>query len=159
VTRVFRRGELKQAIVELLADEGPAHGYAVLAGLRRQVGPHWRPSPGAVYPALLALEDAGLITGARDGDLRTYAVTDRGRHLVDPGGRVVARAAARLGTRRPAPTVGDLLDDFASTFPDRRHVLVPTDERAVVDVLDRAQRELATLTTPPDPDPGDDLDG
>src|SRR5262249_50196266 len=39
----------------------------------------WRPSPGAVYPALQQLEDEGLISTEAGGARRTFQLTDRGR--------------------------------------------------------------------------------
>ncbi len=43
----------------------------------------WRPSPGAVYPALQQLADEGLIVGDESGGRRTYRLTDAGREYVE----------------------------------------------------------------------------
>ena len=61
MSRVFRRGELKQAIIVVLADLGDAHGYAIMSELESRVGGGWKPSPGAIYPALLALVETGYL--------------------------------------------------------------------------------------------------
>jgi DNA-binding PadR family transcriptional regulator len=42
----------------------------------------WRPSPGAVYPALSQLADEGLIAEERAGNRRIYNLTDAGREYV-----------------------------------------------------------------------------
>jgi len=47
--------------------------------LERASGGAWRPSPGAVYPALSALADEGLIAGEESGGRRTFSLTDAGR--------------------------------------------------------------------------------
>jgi DNA-binding PadR family transcriptional regulator len=57
--RVFQRGELKQAVLVVLADLGEAHGYAIMGELESRVGGGWKPSPGAIYPAILALVETG----------------------------------------------------------------------------------------------------
>ena len=43
----------------------------------------WRPSPGAVYPALPQLADEGLIEGEESGGRRTFQLTDAGRRYVE----------------------------------------------------------------------------
>ena len=58
MTRVFNRGELKLALLSVIASLGEGHGYAIMQELQRRVGSQWRPSPGAIYPALVALEEA-----------------------------------------------------------------------------------------------------
>ena len=57
MSRLFARGELKLALLHVAAELGPANGYAIMQGLGDRVGGSWQPSPGAIYPALLALED------------------------------------------------------------------------------------------------------
>ena len=42
----------------------------------------WRPSPGAVYPALQLLADEGLIAGEEAGGRRTFSLTDAGREYI-----------------------------------------------------------------------------
>ena len=52
--RISRRGELKQAILVVLESVDTAHGYAIMGGVKNRVGGGWKPSPGAICPALLA---------------------------------------------------------------------------------------------------------
>ncbi|HEY3485867.1 MAG TPA: PadR family transcriptional regulator [Ilumatobacteraceae bacterium] len=75
-----RRGAVGEAILALLADR-PMHGYEVINELEERSGGRWRPSPGAIYPALGKLEHAGLIAAAPspEGDKRVYSITDEGR--------------------------------------------------------------------------------
>ena len=80
-----RRGAVGEAILTLLADR-PMHGYELISELEERSGGRWRPSPGAVYPALGKMEHAGLITTAPSpagdkphGDKRVYSITDEGR--------------------------------------------------------------------------------
>ena len=96
--RVFKRGELKQVILVVLDSIGAGHGYAIMGELKDRVGGGWKPSPGAIYPALLALVEQGLVaTADRDGS-RVYSLT--------AAGETEARSASRLRCprRRARPT-------------------------------------------------------
>jgi DNA-binding PadR family transcriptional regulator len=47
--------------------------------LEERTGGVWRPSPGAIYPALALLEDQGLVTATESDGKRRFAITDAGR--------------------------------------------------------------------------------
>lgn len=148
MTRLFRRGELKAALLNVLAETGPAHGYAIIGTLAGRVGEGWRPSPGAVYPALLALEDDRLIAGQEHGGSRVYELTPEGRRALDAAGQVlddVAERARRGPTARP--TLGAALDDFARHAPGRTHRLEPHESEAVEAHLRRLTDDLNHLLT------------
>src|SRR5919199_4202005 len=55
-----RRGDVRAALLLLLEDE-PRNGYQLIQAIEERTGGIWRPSPGAVYPALQQLEDEGLV--------------------------------------------------------------------------------------------------
>ncbi|HSJ51160.1 MAG TPA: PadR family transcriptional regulator [Actinomycetota bacterium] len=76
--RRARRGDVRAAILTLLADE-PMHGYDVIRRLEERSGGRWRPSPGSVYPTLQLLEDEGLIAGEERDGRRVFTLTDAGR--------------------------------------------------------------------------------
>src|SRR5260221_11333790 len=78
MTRLFRRGELKAALLDALDAAGPSNGYPIMQTLAEQIGESWQPSPGAVYPALLALEDTGLVQGTDRNGSRVYELTAAG---------------------------------------------------------------------------------
>ncbi len=90
MTRIFNRGELKQVLLTIVASLGEGHGYAIMQELQQRVGHDWRPSPGAIYPALLALEESGLIESAEKDGLRAYRPTEQGRQAL--GGEAAAPA-------------------------------------------------------------------
>jgi DNA-binding PadR family transcriptional regulator len=76
-----RRGDIRSAILALLAEQ-PRNGYQIMQELEQRSRGMWRPSPGAVYPALQQLEDEGLITAASSGESgsgRVFSLTARGR--------------------------------------------------------------------------------
>jgi len=73
-----RRGDVRQALLTLLAEE-PRNGYQLMQEIERRSEGVWRPSPGSVYPMLQLLADEGLArTTERDGK-RVYELTEAGR--------------------------------------------------------------------------------
>src|SRR5262249_2816826 len=76
------RGDVRAAILALLR-EGPRNGYQIMSDIEERSGGAWRPSPGAVYPALSQLADEGLIVGEESGGRRTFQLTDAGREYVE----------------------------------------------------------------------------
>lgn len=147
MSRLFARGELKLALLHVAAELGPANGYAIMQGLGDRVGGSWQPSPGAIYPALLSLEDAGLLTGHDDDGTRRYELTGAGRREVaaDPD---VLEAVASRARRAPTPpvTVGALLDRLAAGVPDRDRPLSAAGVARIEALFEPVLAELRTPT-------------
>jgi len=78
----MRRGDVRIALLIALLDR-PAHGYELIQAIEAKAGGRWRPSPGAVYPALQLLVDQGLITSAEHDGKRVFEITDAGRTEAD----------------------------------------------------------------------------
>ena len=77
-----RRGDVRAAILALLAEE-PRNGYQLIQQIEERSDGEWRPSPGAVYPALQQLTDEGLIAAEEQEGRRTFRLSDSGRAYVD----------------------------------------------------------------------------
>ena len=78
-----RRGDVRAAILDLLAEGQPWNGYQIIQEIGERTQGVWRPSAGSVYPALQQLEDEGLIAAAAGEDRkRNYTLTDEGRAYV-----------------------------------------------------------------------------
>jgi len=92
---------VRAALLVLLAEE-PRNGYQLMQAIEERSRGLWRPSPGAVYPALQQLEDEGLILAREDAGQRRF-------HLTDAGRRYVEENRAGLGTPwdAAAESVGD----------------------------------------------------
>ncbi|MFF3066231.1 PadR family transcriptional regulator [Oerskovia sp. NPDC057915] len=75
------RGDIRAAVLLLLAEE-PMHGYQVIQEIGERTSGAWRPSPGAIYPALSLLEDEGLVTITAEGGRKLASLTDDGRTYV-----------------------------------------------------------------------------
>ncbi|NYE00427.1 DNA-binding PadR family transcriptional regulator [Kineosphaera limosa] len=62
----------------LLLLDGPLNGYQIIQELAQRSGGRWKPSPGAIYPALAQLEDEGLIEACEHEGRKAFRLTDGG---------------------------------------------------------------------------------
>lgn len=147
MTRLFGRGELKLALLHVAADLGPTNGYTIMHQLANRVGGSWQPSPGAIYPALLALEDAGLLIGRDEDGTRRYEITDAGRHQVASKPDVLDDVAGRA-RHAPAPpvTVGATLDRLVASAPRRAEPISPSTVARIEMLFEPLVTELWDLT-------------
>jgi DNA-binding PadR family transcriptional regulator len=146
MTRVFNRGELKLALLSVIDALGEGHGYAIMQELQQRVGSHWRPSPGAIYPALVALEEAGAVTSEEREGLRVYRLTAEGQALLGAGEaapewRDISRRADARTTRI---TLGRLLDRFEIGLP-RRTSLTSEQAEAIDASLTRTRNDITAI--------------
>jgi DNA-binding PadR family transcriptional regulator len=76
------RGHLDLLLLATLRQIGPAHGYALIVGLRERSGGTFDLPEGTVYPALHRLEKTGLVASSWDEGgprrRRIYQLTDDG---------------------------------------------------------------------------------
>ena len=135
--RVFKKGELPMALLIVIATLGEGHGYAIMQALKDRVGSGWQPSPGAIYPALLTLQDVGLVTAVERDGSRVYRLTERGEAVAaEQSGAQWESLSARARTEPQRTTLIRLVRDFQTTLPQHRSLL--TDEQAA-----RCQNVLA----------------
>ena len=73
-----RRGAILNATL-LLLDERPMHGYELITELETRSDGRWRPSPGAIYPALGRMVEHGLIEADEVDGKKQFRLTDGGR--------------------------------------------------------------------------------
>jgi DNA-binding PadR family transcriptional regulator len=79
-----RRGDVRAAILDLLAEGEPWNGYQIIQEIGARTQGVWRPSAGSVYPALQQLEDEALIQPEAGEDRRRmYTLTEDGRAYVE----------------------------------------------------------------------------
>jgi DNA-binding PadR family transcriptional regulator len=148
VTRLFKRGELKAAVLDALDDVGPANGYTIMQAIAERIGEGWQPSPGAVYPALLGLEDAGLVRAREQDGAKLYELSESGERARATAPGTLDEVAARArNIPPPVRTLGGLLDAFAAGVAHRTRRLDPEAVEAVEEVLRDAQQEIAEIVT------------
>jgi DNA-binding PadR family transcriptional regulator len=73
-----RRGAIVDATL-LLLDERPMHGYELITELETRSDGRWRPSPGAMYPALGRMEEHGLVESEEIDGKKQFNLTETGR--------------------------------------------------------------------------------
>ena len=137
------RGDVRAAILALLREE-PRNGYQIMAEIEERSGGAWRPSPGAVYPALAQLADEGLITGVESGGRRTYQLTEAGqRHIAD--NPETARPAWESMAQGPPGEVRGLLTQaarLAGSVSQIAHAGTPEQIRAAGELLAATRRGI-----------------
>ncbi|MEV5407596.1 PadR family transcriptional regulator [Thermopolyspora sp. NPDC052614] len=79
--RKAKRGDVRAAILALLSEE-PRNGYQIIQEIAERSQGGWKPSPGAVYPALQQLTDEGLVRAEETDGRKTFHLTDAGRAYV-----------------------------------------------------------------------------
>jgi DNA-binding PadR family transcriptional regulator len=145
--RIFRRGELKEVLILVLAGLGEAHGYAIMTELKERIGGGWKPSPGAIYPALLALVEMGYVQTTERDDTRIYSLTEAGRRAAQNSSSTSrwASLAARSENDEGRTTIGLLLDRFAAGSGLRRRLAGLEQRKQIEEILARASGEIAQV--------------
>jgi DNA-binding PadR family transcriptional regulator len=137
------RGDVRAAILALLR-EGPRNGYQIMTEIEERSGGAWRPSPGAVYPALSQLADEGLITGEESGGRRTFSLTEAGREYVEQNPEM-ARGAWESAAQQEAWEVPGLFAEaarLAAALKQLAHAGTPGQVHAAEQLLEQTRREL-----------------
>jgi DNA-binding PadR family transcriptional regulator len=151
------RGDVRAAILALLK-EGPRNGYQLMSDIKERSNGAWRPSPGAVYPALSALADEGLIVGEESAGRRTFRLTEAGRAYVEEHPDM-ARGAWESDEQQEAWQVPGLFTEAARLgggIVQVARVGTPEQVRAAERLLEETRRGLYRILA--DDTEGDDED-
>jgi len=157
-----KRGDVRAGILALLNEES-RNGYQIIQELGQRSGGAWRPSSGAVYPALQQLEDEGLIVAEERDGKRTFALTEAGRLAyiaTNPDESGAPWEALRDGIGEDWRTVGGLIQEVAMAAMQvvRTGSTAQTAEAATV--LKNTRRALYRILAEDAPtDQGDTPDG
>lgn len=137
------RGDIRAAILLLLAEQ-PMHGYQLIQEILDRSGGQWRPSPGAIYPALNLLEDEGLVSLAAESGRKMASLTPEGVAYVEAN-------AASLGTpwqeaagrpAHPGRTLRASLDALGGAAVQVARTGSEDQVAQALAVLDAARRDL-----------------
>lgn len=163
----MKRGDMRTAALFLIAEQ-PMNGYQIIQTLDERTGGAWRPSSGAVYPALAQLEDEGLIEAFEMDGRKAYRLTDAGRAEVDAAGdRPRPWEAAGEQAKRPmfAPGTGSVWSALGQLAMAAHAVTQGGDQRQVSragEMIDETRRALYRLLAeeapPQDASAADDPD-
>lgn len=145
------RGEIRAAILVLL-DEQPMHGYQMITELADRTDGRWRPSPGAVYPAISQLQDEGLVAVSDDGGRRLASLTDAGREHVeahrDELGSPWETAAA--DPHRQGHELRHALRGLAGAVEQVARTGTPEQAESAAALLESARRDIYLLLAGPE---------
>jgi PadR family transcriptional regulator, regulatory protein PadR len=97
------QGTLDLMVLQTLSTIGPLHGYAIAARLEQVSGSAIQLNMGTLYPALMRLEQRGLLRGnwrstETNRKARFYALTPAGRRQLARERRAWARMATIIHT-------------------------------------------------------------
>ncbi len=150
--RFFRQGEVRLALLSLLADE-PAHGYELMKRLEERSGGMYKASAGTVYPVLQQLEDEGFVRIQEEEGKKVYRLTDAGREELllheEDTDRIWKRAHGwRDWGVNMGPETAEIWGSWGrlskAAFRAAARSDLESTER-VRDILDRARKELEEL--------------
>src|SRR5215469_15701539 len=150
------RGDVRAAILALLR-EGPRNGYQIMTEIEERSGGAWRPSPGAVYPALQQLADEGLIEAEESSGRRAFRLTDEGRRYVEENPEM-ARGAWESTAQQEAWQLPGLFAEAARLgggIVQIAHAGTPEQVRAAERLLERTRRDLYRILADDDDDDDD----
>ena len=155
------RGDVRAAILALL-QEGPRNGYQIMSEIEERSGGAWRPSPGAVYPALQQLADEGLISGEESEGRRTFTLTKAGREYIREHPER-ARGAWESAAQQEAWEVPGLFAEAARLgggIVQIAHAGTHEQVLAAEQLLERTRREIYRILAEDDgePDESDEQD-
>jgi DNA-binding PadR family transcriptional regulator len=118
------------------------HGYQLIQEIAARTNGAWRPSPGAIYPALGGLQAEGLVEITRESTRQLVTLTEHGRVFLDEHAEDLGDPFAGWAADGE---VGNLVDDVRALGAAAKQVVHGGDEQQVTaarQVLSRAKRDL-----------------
>ena len=94
-SRIFKKGDMKYVILDLLKDK-PAHGYDITLALEERFHGLYSPSAGSVYPVLQLLEDMEYVTSVVGDGKKIYTITDAGKKFLADNTKTTEQIDGRL---------------------------------------------------------------
>jgi DNA-binding PadR family transcriptional regulator len=131
---------VRLAILALLA-EAPRHGYQLIQDIGERSHGAWTPSPGAVYPALSALQDEGLIDEEKVEGRRVFSLTEAGRGYVEARSEEIGAVFAGF-SQEQAEEVEDLRHLMMGVGAAAMQVIAAGEAEQARQILNRARRDL-----------------
>lgn len=155
------RGDVRAAILALLG-EGPRNGYQIMSEIEERSDGAWRPSPGAVYPALQQLADEGLVEAEESGGRRTFSLTEAGRRYVEENPQRARAAWESMADSSGGSEVPGLFAQAArlgGSIVQMAHAGTPEQVQAAETLLDATRRRMYQILAGDTGDGDGDQDG
>jgi DNA-binding PadR family transcriptional regulator len=131
------------------------HGYQVIQEIAERSGGQWRPSPGAIYPALALLEDEGLVTITADSGRKLASLTDAGRAHVEEHTAELGNPWQDAQDRpvHPGRALREAIEGLGAAAGQVARTGDEAQNTRALAIIDRARRELyLVLAGEPAPD-------
>ncbi len=150
VGRMFGHGDLRLVLLTLIEKEA-RHGYELIRLIEEMSGGAYTPSPGAIYPTLTLLEEAGHAEVVDTGSNRKqYRITDEGRAYLDEN-RDAAESliermdlAGRMASKMRLPvTLRAAFRQLKVAVLGHPHNWDAEETARVIDIIERAAAEIA----------------
>ncbi|GII92021.1 PadR family transcriptional regulator [Sinosporangium siamense] len=153
--RKAKRGDVRAAILALLSEE-PRNGYQIIQEIAARSHGGWKPSPGAVYPALQQLADEGLVRSEESEGRKTFHLTEEGRAYVDANQQEMRAPWEEMAPDLDDPTweLIDLARQSGFAMFQIMQTGTPAQVRQAREVLIESRRKLYHILA--DGDPGDE---
>jgi len=128
-----------QLLIMIQILETPKYGYEILRDLREGFKSSWEPKTGTIYPSLQSLEKKQMIKSLVTDGTTHYALTDKGRSILDEISDYVAEYLI-FNTRFIESTVATLPAAFTQEVFRKIHKsgideILP--EETILDAIDR----------------------
>lgn len=126
--------------------EKPMHGYEIIKALGGEFGGLFRPSSGAVYPMLQALEDEGYVKGEEADEKRVYSITSKGIELLNKEeGKFKEMIESRRAFIEERKGLNRELRNFASLIGTNYNDLTPEKAEKIRLVLQEARKKITDI--------------
>ena len=137
------RGDVRAAILALLREE-PRNGYQIMSEIEERSGGAWRPSPGAVYPALQQLADEGLVEAEESSGRRTFSLTEAGRRHIEENPETARAAWESMATDNAEEMPGLFAQaaQLAGSIVQVAHAGTPEQISAAEALLEQTRRQM-----------------
>ncbi|WP_232547849.1 PadR family transcriptional regulator [Propioniciclava soli] len=149
-----RRGDVRQAILALLTEQ-PMNGYQIITTLAERTQGLWKPSPGAVYPALAQLVDEGLITETEVDGQRAFTLTEAGREPAENADKPweAVNAEAQAAEAAFDPTAWQAYQTLATAVQAVSQTGTPEQVARAASALGEAEKAIYRLLGEPEDAP------
>jgi len=137
------RGDIRAAVLLLLSEQ-PMHGYQLIQEIAERSGGRWRPSPGAIYPALSLLEDEGLVLITAEGGRKLASLTEAGTTYVTDNAEQLGTPFDDAATRpqHPGRALRGAMEALGAAAGQVARTGTEEQTTAALAVLEAARRDL-----------------
>lgn len=150
--RMFGQGDLKLLLLALIETQ-PRHGYELIRAIEDLCGGSYSPSPGAIYPTLTFLEEAGYaaVQIADASAKKQYAITDEGRQHLQQNRLDVEAVMQRLKLSSRMMAKLSVPETIRESMHQLRHALMGHDRawdaaevKRVIAIIEKAAKEITS---------------